>query len=124
MLISGPADALLVVSRVVSTFSLVCCALVIASFGIFAFGQANGASKTQVAELKQPGSTSSGQTQTSARAVAQPRRFIDAANRLLTAPFRSFFQNDSQWAAKIASTLLALLAYGLGLGYLARYSRL
>ena len=112
------------VSRIVSICSIVCCGLVLASFSVFAFGQANGASKSQVAQLQENGSKWSGGPQPSSRPVAQPRRFIDGADRLLTSPFRSFFQSESQWSARIATTLLALLLYGLGLGYLGRYARL
>jgi hypothetical protein len=54
---------------------------------------------------------------------AQPRRFIDGAARALTSPFRSIVQTDSQWVLHAIPTIFALLVYGVGLGYLARFSR-
>jgi hypothetical protein len=112
---------------------------VLASFALFALGQASGASKTQVADLNSgvaPGTPVPGPTSTvtgvsaAAPVVApvvhapgQPRRFIDGAAHALTSPFRALIHSNSLWAVKIASTLLALVAYGLGLGYLARWAR-
>jgi hypothetical protein len=97
----------------------VCCGLVVLSFALFAFGQASGASKTQVAELNSVAPT----TTHVVHPAGQPRRFIDGAAHALTSPFRSFIHSTSTWAIEIASTLLALLAYGIGLGYLARWAR-
>ncbi len=54
----------------------------------------------------------------------QPKRFIDGAARALTSPFRSFLTTSSEWATEIAGTLLALILYGFGLGYLARWARM
>ena len=106
--------------------SFVCCALVVASFALFAFGSASGASKTQVAELNSstpPGTRVAPPVSSTAHVTNQPRRFIDGAAHALTSPFRSFIHSTSVWAVEIASTLLALVAYGLGLGYLARWAR-
>ncbi len=86
---------------------------------MFARDQLAGASNHQQNELL------AGSAATSAPAAhhAQPRRFIDGAASALTSPFRSIVQSDSQWAVHGIETLLALIAYGLGLGYLARFSR-
>lgn len=55
---------------------------------------------------------------------AQPRRFIDDAAGKLTSPFSSLVSHDSSiWVRHFVPTLFALLLYGVGLGYLARYSR-
>jgi hypothetical protein len=96
----------------------VCCALVLASFGLFSISQASGASKQQLAAL-------STTVPAAARAhpPGQPRRFIDGAARFLTTPFRGFLPRSSEWATEIVGTLLALLLYGFGLGYLARWAR-
>ena len=119
MLVMATADQRRVISRGLITCSVACCALVLASFALFAFGQASGASKAQVAELNSSHVVSTHGN----RPTAQPRRFIDGAASALTSPFRSFIHSSSQWAIEIASTLLALIAYGLGLGYLARWAR-
>jgi len=120
MLVGATADLTGVVSRGLIACSFVCCALVVLSFALFALSQASGASNNQVAQLN--GSAP-------AHAVhlvhppGQPRRFIDGASAALTSPFKSLIHSDSQWAVKIATTLLALLLYGLGLGYLARWAK-
>jgi predicted PurR-regulated permease PerM len=109
-----------VVYRALVLCALICCTLVSLSFALFAIDQASTATQQQVAQL------SSGTTPPPAAAPAkrgQPRRFIDGAARTLTSPFRSLLSSSSQWTVEIFSTLVALLVYGLGLGYLARYSR-
>lgn len=98
--------------------SVICCSLLVVSLGLFAFSQANGASKHQVATL----------SFTTVKAApphppSQPRRFIDGAAGVLTAPFHGVVHSSSQWATRLATTILALLLYGLGLGYLARWAR-
>ncbi len=108
------------IHRLLVLASVVCCALVVASFGLFARDQVAGASKHQVSEL------SSGVPVAPASASvhhAQPRRFIDGAASTLTSPFRSIVQSDSQWVLHGLPTFFALLVYGVGLGFVARYSR-
>ena len=119
MLIPSAADAGGVISRALMMCAFICCFFLIASFGLFAIDQASGASKRQVAEL----SSHPAAGPAVAHPPAQPRRFIDGAARALTSPFRSFMHSNSDWAIEIGSTLGALLLYGLGLGYLARWAR-
>ena len=121
MLVGDGADLTRVVSRGLIACSFVCCALVVLSFALFALGQASGASNNQVAELN--GGSATGHAGHVAHAPGQPRRFIDGASAALTSPFRSVIHSDSRWAVKIVSTILALLLYGLGLGYLARWAK-
>jgi hypothetical protein len=121
MLARPLADRSRVLSRGLVACSFACCALVVASLGLFALGQAGGASTHQVAQLN--GSPAPSHTAPAAHPPGQPRRFIDGAAGALTSPFRSFIHSGSQWAVKIASTVLALLLYGLGLGYLARWAQ-
>ncbi len=110
------------IHRVLVLSAYVCCGLVIASFALFARDQFAGASEQQTSEIV------AGQSATVAAVPvkthhAQPRRFIDDAASALTSPFRSLVRTDSHWAVEIEGTLLALLTYGLGLGFLARYAR-
>jgi hypothetical protein len=108
------------VSRALTTCALICCAFVGVSFALFAVDQASTATKQQVTQLD----SGSPKTDPAKPAkVGQPRRFIDGAARALTSPFRSLLRSNSQWSVEIASTLLALLVYGVGIGYLARYAR-
>jgi hypothetical protein len=98
-----------------------CCALVVASFVMFARDQVAGASIHQQNEIT-TGRTP-GPTPVSVKPKQQPRRLIDEAARTLTSPFRSIVQSDSQWIVHGVPTIVALLVYGAGLGFLARYSR-
>ena len=117
------ADSLRVINRLLIYTSLVCCALVIASFGLFARDQVAGASKHQQSELAAglpPTAAGAAQASTGHH---QPRRFIDGAASALEAPFRSIVSTHSEWVQHIFQALFALLIYGLGLGFLARFSR-
>jgi hypothetical protein len=111
-----------VIHRGLVLIAYACCALVVASFAMFARDQIAGASIHQQREIAVNAPHTPGVTPVST-GHGQPRRFIDGASRALTAPFRSIVQSDSQWTLHALPTLFALLVYGVGLGYLARYSR-
>ncbi|MBV9310036.1 MAG: hypothetical protein JOZ73_04350 [Solirubrobacterales bacterium] len=95
--------------------------LLLASFVLFAHDQLAGASKHQQNEIV--GAAQASSQPTPARTAGQPRRFIDSAAKTLTSPFSSMVQSDSPWVTKGLPTLIALIVYGLGIGYLARYAR-
>ena len=116
----GTADTGNVISRVLKLLSFVCCALVILSFAMFARDQAAGASNNQQTELASGSNTPT--PAVPAKPHAQPRRFIDAAAKDLTAPFDAVVQSNNAWVKHGLPAVFALLVYGLGLGYLARYS--
>jgi hypothetical protein len=122
MLIRPAVDATGVLSRALTVAALICCTLVGLSFALFAVDQASHASNQQVSALA-TGTTPSATSPAPTR-HGQPRRFIDDAARTLTSPFRSLIGSSSQWSLEGISTLLALLVYGAGLGYLARYARM
>jgi hypothetical protein len=122
MLEPRAADNRAVVHRALVTSAFTCCALVFASFGLFAHDQISGASRHQVTEIASGAPTRPGVTPPSGRPGAV-RRFIDGAARALTSPFRSLLQSSSQWAQRGFVTICAFLVYGFGLGYLARYTR-
>ena len=117
------ADPLRVINRLLTYMSIACCALVVASFGLFARDQMAGASKHQQAELAAGLPASVAGEPASRRAGHQPRRFIDGAASALEAPFKSIASTHSEWVAHIVPAILALLLYGLGLGFAARFSR-
>jgi hypothetical protein len=120
MLDADPADSAGVLPRAIATLSTVCCVLVLASFALFARDQMAGASKhQQTAELPDAAAIAP----KPAAVHAQPRRFIDGAASTLTSPFHSVIQSDNAWVDHGIPTVLALAVYGLGLGYLARFSR-
>jgi hypothetical protein len=121
MLERRTADIAPVVHRILVLTSLACCALVVASFALFMRDQLAGASKHQVQEI----ATSAVATPAVAPETthhAQPRAFIDGAASTLTSPFKSIVQSDSQWVERGVPLAFALLIYGGGLGYLARFT--
>ena len=122
MLTGRDADGGAVIHRALVVTAFVCCALVAASFVLFARDELAGASKHQQNEIASatPRATPGPKP---IREEGQPRRTIDSAAHVLTTPFRSIVQSDSQWVQRGLPTIFALLLYGAGLGYLARYSR-
>jgi hypothetical protein len=107
--------------------SKVICLIVAVSFVIFAVNQTGSASTHQQDEL---GGTpvAAATTPTSTRAPraheGTVHRVIDEAAEAFTSPFSGITAgSDSQWAVRGVGTVLALLVYGLGLGYLARVLR-
>ena len=109
------------IHRVLIVVSLACCGLVVASFGLFARNQLAGASKHQQSEIV-AGNQVTSDPVVGNHAKSQPGKFIDDAAAQLTSPFRSLIKSKSVWVLEIVPTLLALLVYGVGLGYLARYT--
>jgi hypothetical protein len=120
MLVVGAADTRIVIYRGLKLVSFLCCALVILSFAMFARDQMAGASANQQTAIASGASTPI--PAASAKPHAQPRRFIDNAAKSLTAPFDAIVQSNNVWVKHGLPAIFGLLVYGLGLGYLARYS--
>jgi hypothetical protein len=102
--------------------------IVVASFVGFAVSQTSTASAHQQAELSSQGQSAfGGLPESSTDASTQKtgfRRAIDDAANALTFPFSQFLNGASDsWSNEGARTMLALLVYGFGLGYLARIVR-
>jgi len=121
MLVAPAADTGRVISRLLGFVSLVCCALVVMSFAMFARDQMAGASEHQQTELVAGASASTAPTAITHR-HSQPRRFIDGAAKTLTSPFAAVVKSSNPWVAHGLPALFAVLAYGVGLGYLARFA--
>ncbi|MHB8658783.1 MAG: hypothetical protein ACYC91_12665 [Solirubrobacteraceae bacterium] len=119
MLVARAADTGKVIARVLVLASVSCCLLISVSFLLFARDQLAGASAQQQSELAAAALAASPTT----HQKAQPRRFIDGATSALNSPFDSLVNSSSLWVRHILPTLIGLLVYGAGLGYLARYSR-
>jgi hypothetical protein len=107
--------------------SRVICLIVAVSFVIFAVNQTGSASIRQQDELNgTPVAAATAPTSTRAPRPheAAVHRVIDEAAEALTSPFSGVTAgSSSQWAIRGVGTVLALLVYGLGLGYLARVLR-
>ena len=105
------------IHRALVLVAFLCCGLVLVSFTLFARDQLAGAS------ARQQNSLISGSAKAPpARHRGQPRRFIDGAAHDLISPFTSIVQSGNQWVTRGVPSIFALLVYGIGLGYLARFS--
>jgi hypothetical protein len=116
-----PTETGRVISRTIRLASLVCCALVVMSFAMFARDQMAGASEHQQTELVAGANTAAAPTAITHK-HSQPRRFIDDAANTLTSPFSAVVKSSNPWVDHGLPTILALIAYGVGLGYLARFA--
>jgi hypothetical protein len=120
MLIAPEVETAQVISRIFRLSAFACCALLVASFAMFARDQLAGASQHQQTELV------AGAHPTAASSTpvkhGEPRRSIDDAATVLAKPFEAIVQSNNPWVKHGLPALFGLLAYGLGLGYLARFS--
>jgi hypothetical protein len=81
---------------------------VLVGFGLFAVDQAREASRPAV---------------TRARHHTWVRKAIDDVNDVLLEPFTNVTTDSDPWIARGVPTLLAVLAYGFGLGFAASLAR-
>jgi hypothetical protein len=121
-------------TRVLSPFAVllrmasrIICLIVIVSFALFAIEQTSNASTHQQEALS---GTNGGPT-AAATPVVHPARkgtlhkAIDEAAGKLTSPFSGITTgSSSQWVIRGVGTMMALLVYGVGLGYIARLVRI
>jgi len=104
-------------------------AVVLVSFAMFAIDEFRGASdETQTAIAQQEGVRAVQAQEQAAGTVAQHhtrvRRSIDDVNRVVTAPFnRLVAHSQSTWVRHGVPALLALIFFGLGFAFLARYAK-
>lgn len=102
--------------------------VIVLSFTLFALEQtrkASDATSAAIAAGEAAGtvSPSPATERLREREHTKAREAIDDANDLLTAPFAALVQNfESGWAKRGVSGFLALLLWGVGIGYLARFS--
>jgi hypothetical protein len=108
--------------------SIAICLIAIAWFALFAIDQTSSASEHQQAEVNAagpPGLTT--QTTGSSKSGKESglHEALDKATSTLSSPFSGVTANStSQWTIHVVDTLLMLLIYGLGLGFVARLMRL
>ena len=109
--------------RALHFLSLFCCLIIAASFVLFAHDRVAGATLHQT-ELIGSGTPVAAKTTTrrSRRSASQPRRFIDGVDKNLVSPFTSIVQSSNPWVQQGVPAALALVVYGFGLGFFARYA--
>ena len=99
------------------------CAIVIASFAVFAVDQTKSASHQQQEAINNGAIRSGDSAATQAPShEGGLHKAIDQASSQFTSPFSGVLSgSSSEWAIRASKLLLALLVYGFGLGYLARF---
>jgi hypothetical protein len=96
-------------------------------WGLFALDQARGASHASVAGIQGDPTTfsdpSPDQEHAREKLHTKPREVIDDVNDVLLAPFAGITDSSkSKWVRRSVPALIALLVYGFGGGYLARFA--
>ena len=114
------------VERVLRIVAIAISLVVVASFAWFAIDELNGASARNEAKLSEdlevnPSPAAERQREKDHGAL---REGIDDANDVIVSPFTGIVSSDdSRWTQRGVPALLALLVFGLGLGFVARYMR-
>jgi hypothetical protein len=107
-------------ARILRLASVVICLIAAASFATFALDQSGDASDHQQAKVSEASSTGN-QHPTAAKPEGGLRETLDKAFSTLSSPFSGITSGStSEWTIHIVDTLLVLLVYGFGLGFLAR----
>jgi hypothetical protein len=109
------------------TAAIVASAIVLVSFGLFAIDETRDASNRSVAgiaglEATRDANPTASEERARERAHSKPREVIDDADDILVTPFAPVTaDSSSSWARRGIPTLLALIVYGFGLAFLARF---
>jgi hypothetical protein len=109
------------------TAAFVASAIVLVSFGLFAIDETRDASNRSVAgiaglEATRAADPTASEERARERAHSKPREVIDDADDILVTPFAPVTaDSSSSWARRGIPTLLALIVYGFGLAFLARF---
>jgi hypothetical protein len=111
------------------TAAFVASAIVLVSFGLFAIDETRDASNRSVAgiaglEATRAADPTASEERARERAHSTAREVIDDADDILVTPFAPVTaDSSSSWARRGIPTLLALIVYGFGLAFLARFMR-
>jgi hypothetical protein len=122
-MLSGDMEGLLRLVAVVAS------AIVLVSFGLFAIDETRDASNTSIAGIAGLDATrvadpTASEEHAREKAHGKVHEAIDDADDVLVKPFASIAAgSSSSWVRRGVPTLLALLIYGLGLSFLARFAR-
>jgi hypothetical protein len=110
------------------TAAMVASAIVLVSFGLFAIDETRDASNRSVAaiaglEATRTADPTASEERARERAHGTVREAIDDADDILIKPFAWIADSSSSsWARRGVPTLIALVVYGFGLGFLARFA--
>jgi hypothetical protein len=102
------------IARVVRLAGRAACLVVLVSFGVFAAHHTTSATNHAIGEI-------SGKAAPVEHGQSSVHRLIDEASGGLTSPFDELTGGiSSEWTVRIVDVLLALVLYGVILGYVAR----
>jgi hypothetical protein len=114
---------------VIRLLAVVLSGFVLVGFAFFAVEELDRGSKTQqqalakelegVSEDFASTPTTTGDEATREAAHGGPREMLDDVNDVLLAPFVDLVDSQDAWVARGVPTILAVLIYGLGFGFLA-----
>jgi hypothetical protein len=114
-------------SKLLRLASIVLCLIVGVSFALFAVNRTSNASQHQQQVLNNETASANGETAVApdnGGGKSSLRRTIDEVSEAITSPFSSITEgSSSEWLTHGVDLLLALIVYGLGLGFLARAIR-
>jgi hypothetical protein len=107
--------------------AVVSCLFVVVGWGAFAIDQARGASNESVAGIAGDPATFSDPSPDQERAREKThgavREFVDDVNDVLLSPFAGISDSSgSKWVRRSIPALIALLVYGFGGGFIARFA--
>jgi hypothetical protein len=119
------ARVLLPLATILRIGSRIACLIVVVSFALFAINQAGSASAHQQEALLGTNGGSGNKPAARPAKEGEVHKTIDEVAEKLTSPFSGITAGStSQWVIRGVGTLLALLVYGVGVGFLARLLRL
>ena len=113
------------VERLLRTVAILVSLILVASFALFAVDELNGATRRNETKLSQdleanPPPAVERQRERDHGAV---REAIDDANDVVVSPFTGLASSSgNRWVQRGVPALVALLVFGLGLGFLARFA--
>jgi hypothetical protein len=113
----------LALAKLLRVATVAICLVTIASFGLYAINQTNTASAHQQESLASGGAEAR-EVQTTETHTKGVRGVIDEVSNKLTSPFSEVTASStSEWVKRGANLGFALLVYGFGLGFIARFIR-
>jgi hypothetical protein len=114
-----------VIERAIRVVAVVASAIVLISFGLFAIDQARAGSKREQDRLAQQDTADPTAAQERQREKAHSgiRERLDDADDFLLQPFTGIVDSGNEWAQRGVPTVIALVVYGFGLGFVARIAR-
>jgi hypothetical protein len=112
------------VERGIRIVAILASLVLVSSFTVFAIDELNGASAVNEAKLDADLSAPASSSDRHQPAQGSVRTALDDANNVLVAPFDGLASTSTNhWVRRGVPALIALLIWGLGLGFLSRYMR-